>query len=474
MKKLLFVVSSLALTFGVFAPTVSKVNAVTDDYIYGDNIVPNGDFSYDKRIYALVKKAPTKGAPKGIGFWGGNSITALTEEDNKANTVLKMGGGSEQFSQCFKLLDIKSGETYEISFDYKVVGTTNNVGFAFWCTSLNNRLPEINLFDSNQNADVIFTDKDNGWKNAKVSRAFDAQTYDSMHLWADTTNAVVYFDNFTITNSAGYNIFNCGDFEGYLDYGSGSPSATADKQGIYGSNATYGSKCVNLANNGTYGFNVNGLSENLYSVDVNYNGNLASDANLVMSIASETNTQEITIIENGSFNESPITFNGVSDATSVELRYSGSATFSLNNWSIKSITYKEGVEDAISFAKKFNDDVAEPCKVPNGENFDELKPVWDNLASEYENLSVAAKNRFNTASSIDSNSDIAKMIVQYEHIIKIYPTLNNFLNKNISSSNLNINYYNTVDNLVPLIVTISLLSVTVIGSMLIIHRRKEN
>ena len=382
MKKYLFTLALVAL-LGAATPNAIKASAA-EEYIYGENIVPNGDFSVSAGEYVLPATPPETGLGAGMGALDANPLVAMPEEGNETNTVLKFSGAG--FTSFWKLLTITSGETYNVSFDYKVVGTTDNIGFAFFCTSLGNRLPEINLFDSIQAAGVTFTEKDNGWKNAKIDRTFDAaQTYDSMQLWANTSNATIYFDNFVISNK-GVNAFAYGDFEGFLDLASSEVSEEPGADGIYGKNAALGVHCVKLNNEGVYGFTTKGLKEELYTLEVGYEGTLASDAKLVMSIVNETTSKDITLIENGKAKDLTTTFTKVSDASKVELRYSGSSTLSINNWSIKP-TYKNAFDPTKTYYESENYVVnGDFEKFDVGTKFseDQLEGAWGSVTS-YDN-----------------------------------------------------------------------------------------
>ena len=169
----------LALSGILCANSLSAIRPAKN-YIYADNVFPNGDFSLSAGEYVIG--SPVTGAGEGLGSISDASARLVACEDGVDNTVIRAEGTG--FAALFKLLPIVSGETYNVSFDYKVDGTTDNIGIAFWCTSLSNRLPEINIFDGNQNKDCTFTDLENGYKRVSFTRTFDAgQTYECKNLF---------------------------------------------------------------------------------------------------------------------------------------------------------------------------------------------------------------------------------------------------------------------------------------------------
>lgn len=336
MKNYLLSLVLIGLAGGMSIPTMHPVSANSEkEYIYGENIIPNGDFAVGGGEYLLPSAAPSEGVASGIGPLDANSVIAVRDPDNASNTVLKFVGGA--FGSFYKLLNIEPGSTYGISFDYKVVGTTDNIGFAFWSPSQGNRLPETNImFDT---ANLTFSDLENGWKRVSTTRLFDAaQTFDSIHFWCNVTNATIYADNFNIAKEGTTNnIFVGGDFEGFLDYGVSAVSETPDEKGIYGKNANLGNHCVKLANGSVYGAVVSSLSSALYTAEISYSGELSADAKLDLNILDETNAslKTLNMIKDGQVVNSKLQFEGLSNAKKVQLEYSGSNELSVNYFSIK-------------------------------------------------------------------------------------------------------------------------------------------
>lgn len=306
-------------------------------YIYGENIFPNGDFSIASGQYELPSDAPSEGVVSGYGVSGIDVHPVAINMDG--NTVLMAKGTG--FANFFKLLTIESGATYSISFDYKVDGTTDNIGFAFWSPSAGNRLPETNLFDVNQNKDVTFDELENGWTHISTTRTFDAsQTYDSLQVWMNVSSATIYLDNFKIVKEGTEeNIMTGGDFEGFLDYAPDSSlPSEPNSDGLYGTNAQLLSEGgVSLENDGVFGALVNGLAEDNYQFDVKVDTtNISEDANLTFNIVKGEETLDtIKVIENGDYSTLTdglftSTFASYVDASAVEFRYSGTNEIKLD------------------------------------------------------------------------------------------------------------------------------------------------
>ena len=317
----------LALSGILCANSLSAIRPAKN-YIYADNVFPNGDFSVSAGEYVIG--SPVTGAGEGLGSISDASARLVACEDGADNTVIRAEGTG--FAALFKLLPIVSGETYNVSFDYKVDGTTDNIGIAFWCTSLSNRLPEINIFDDNQNKGCTFTDLENGYKRVSFTRTFDAgQTYDSAHVWCNVTNAKIYLDNFSVVNSASENIWSHGDLTGFLDYASSEVTETPDSNGIYGKNASYGNKNVKISNGGKYGALAE-LTANDYALDVTFKDTeikATENLNFVTLDNEDKVIGTYKVIENGATlgneetSSSRVTFKGSKDVKKVQFEYTG-------------------------------------------------------------------------------------------------------------------------------------------------------
>lgn len=315
----------------IVAISLMSFTARADDpsLIYGENIFPNGDFGLSAGEYVFPSNAPTEGVVAGYGVIGAD-IPPVACNDND-NTVLRANGTG--FSSFFKLLTIESGATYTFSFDYKVDGTTDNIGFAFWCSSLNNRLPEVNIMDANQNQDVVFSDLTDGWRNASLVRTFTAgEIYDSLQMWMNVSSGcTIYIDNLSLVKDGTEdNIISGGDFEGFLDFASPSVlTPTPDENGIYGENASLGTNRAIIENDGVYGALIGGLDEDNYQLDVEVN-EVGSDANLTLNVLDDANVSLKTfdIIVDGDTStlvENVYTeaFETIDNAAKVQLEYQG-------------------------------------------------------------------------------------------------------------------------------------------------------
>ena len=322
----------------VAALSLMSFTARADDpsLIYGENIFPNGDFSLSAGEYVFPSVAPAEGVVAGYGVNGADIPPVACMLNN--NTVIRAQGTG--FSSFFKLLPIESGATYTFSFDYKVEGTTDNIGFAFWSPSADNRLPETNIMDSNQNQNVTFTDLSDGWKNAKADRTFDAdQTYDSLHMWMNVSNATIYIDNISLVKTGtSDNIVSGGDFEGFLDYASPSElTSEPNENGIYGENAALGTNKAIISNDGVYGALIDGLDEDNYQLDIEVASEVSSDANLILNVLDEANASLDTfeIITDGDDsnlveNVYTTSFETIDNAARLQLEYQGTSDIEIS------------------------------------------------------------------------------------------------------------------------------------------------
>lgn len=304
-------------------------------YIYGQNLIYNGDFKLGPDSYVFPSNAPTEGVVAGYGKLGADiAPVAIKDPNNSENTILSFSGGG--FSSFFKLLTIESGSTYDISFEYKVVGSTDNIGFAFWNVTAANRLPEINIMDSNQNKDCTFTTLENDWKRVSVSRLFGAgNTFDSMHMWVNASGSnIIYVDNIKmIKQGTTENIFSGGDFEGFLNYGQSTFTETPNGDGLFGTNANLGNGYVKISGaTGNYGSTVKGLSKDLYTLEIKYDGTLGESDSLKFNVSSDTETLKTIDITSANFT---ITFTKYATATKVSIDYTGSGSVNIKCFSLK-------------------------------------------------------------------------------------------------------------------------------------------
>lgn len=410
MKKYLLSLALFGLANGVSLPLANVNSEAKASYIYGENIVYNGDFKIGAGEYVVPGGAPSGDTViSGMGTFDANKARATKDETNPSNTIMKFTGGG--FASFYKLLNIEKSGEYKIEFDYKVDGTTDNIGFAFWCITDGNRLPEVNIFDSNQNAGVKTTDLANNWKHIEYTRKFEDKVYDSMHFWCNVNSATIYTDNFKMVKTGTTeNIFKGGDFEGFLDYGTSTLTMTPNENKLYGQNVTLGTGNVKLANDGIYGLEIDSLNEDLYTTEINFDGEIASDANLKLNILNSENAslKEIDIIKDGvstTKNSYIGTFNKISDAKKVQLEYSGSSELSISYFTIKP-TYENAFDPTKTYYEDKN-------LVVNGdfEKFDEgtkfsetqLEGAWGSVSLD--NPGRIVKDGDNKVASIGKNDE---------------------------------------------------------------------
>lgn len=321
----------------------SKVNAAST--LYGDNVFPNGDFSISTGEYAIPETAPTEGVIAGYAKWAWDVVPiAMIDPDDSTNTVLSFPQGSG-FASMFKLLTIESGATYDIYFDYKVSGSTDNIGIAFWCNTTGDRLPELNIMDATQfeEAGATSTDLGNGFTRVSWTRTFtEGNSYDSAHLWGNVASGTTYLDNFTMIKQGDTeNIFTGGDFEGFLDYALPEITDTPNDYGLYGSNATLASGSVTLGAESSYYGGVVDYSNNVHELSVTIDGEVPASSSLVATATDDEGTtiEEVEIIADGTFLGTDNVFTGEFAASSSITRllfdYAGSAAISLTNVSLR-------------------------------------------------------------------------------------------------------------------------------------------
>lgn len=280
MKKVLFLALAALGIAGLsgLSTNVQAARAETN-YIYGDNIIYNGDFAIGPNEVALTSKTVNTATWTN---WANLEATQVVTQDptNPSNTVLRFSTyeGAGFASMYILMSNIQPGETYDISFDFYAPAACDNVGVAFWCTSLNNRLPEVNVLWQEQldAAGGVITDSalGEGWRHVAWSRTFDAaQTYDSAHIWCNVGAGSVYFDNLTATigGDATTELFAGGDFTGWLSDASATVPSDADEHGIHGEKATYVYGGVELEANGYIAYDVN-FSEDKYALYTEFVG----------------------------------------------------------------------------------------------------------------------------------------------------------------------------------------------------------
>ncbi len=160
------------------------------------------------------------------------------------------------------------------------------------------------------------------------------------------------------------------------------------------------------------------------------------------------------------------TYKASSNVNDVEIFYMPS-----NVYQSEEITI--GVELS-SWAINFDTEVSSACD-PTGISQKVSIDAWLNVYEKYESLSEKAKLELkNTVGSKEGNI-IEKSIWYYDYILGKYGTegdYDNFMERDITKNNISI-IKSTTENVIPLIVIISLVSVSSIGGYLFIRKRKE-
>ena len=170
-----------------------------------------------------------------------------------------------------------------------------------------------------------------------------------------------------------------------------------------------------------------------------------------------------TLILNGTmtFTGRPVTYKGDGQLTSVE--------YDESDYS----------DDAMTFAATFLKEIETPCENPNSDNTELLKPIWASLATKWGEIDSYSQAKLKNATSSNDDSNIVKMIAQYDHIVKKYGDKlgsgYNFMERSVTSNiSHNVLNINETNNMIPLIVIVCLISVTLVGSLIIIRKRKVN
>ena len=202
--------------------------------------------------------------------------------------------------------------------------------------------------DANQNQDCSFEDLENGFRRVTITRSFEAgKLFDSLQFWVNCGDgsSTIYADNFSLVKEGTTdNIFKGGDFEGFLDFATSEVPSEPGEDGIYGTNARIESHSVILANTGTYGQVVNGLTEDNYQIDISLvSSEIPADSTLKLEFLAEDNSvlTSYDIFTNGTAStnlvEGDYTYNieGVDDVTKVQLNYAGETEVAVDLFSIR-------------------------------------------------------------------------------------------------------------------------------------------
>ena len=135
---------------------------------------------------------------------------------------------------------------------------------------------------------------------------------------------------------------------------------------------------------------------------------------------------------------------------------------------------KEAAEYASTFMSKTDTIYGNGVSEKTGADLESLKTAWEELSKSYTALSDDAKANLKAATANNGGTDVEKAVARYDHIIKRY-SFNNFMDRSITSNiSYNVLNINDTNNMIPLIIIVSLISITLVGSLIIIRKRKVN
>lgn len=137
----------------------------------------------------------------------------------------------------------------------------------------------------------------------------------------------------------------------------------------------------------------------------------------------------------------------------------------------------EDVQAAIDFAKAFNDSIGGVCKADASTDKTAMKEAWAAMSADFSKLIGAAQNIIKSATTEHANDDIKAFAAKYDYVFAKYGTaweLNNFAGRTPAAS-APFTYALSANNntLITIVVICSVSSVTLLGVILLIKRRKN-
>lgn len=249
----------LLLTIMLFVSTSFVFAAET----LGDELISNGDFDFSTGT-EINFPDPVFSSDFGVAHNWGSGVwdsyaKAVVDPLDAENTVMKLSYTVEGkgWSSFFRFTPILTNSTYTISIDFKVEGTTDNLGMRFAGA------PALEIVFLNHESKTAIEGKE-GWYNVQFEFNTTTGSYDSIAMWFNTGASAANYaliDNIDIRlNGEGENIVVGGDFEGFLDY---APQAvlneTPNLYGFYGQNGIVGNGEAVLNNNGILGYKLDDL-----------------------------------------------------------------------------------------------------------------------------------------------------------------------------------------------------------------------
>lgn len=334
----------------IFTCSFIIINAT---YVAGDELVENGDLSFDAG--ELLFPDPTFGPEYGVAEgWGSLSFdsaaTAIVDPEDTANTVLKLGlsNEGETWSSFFRFLPIQTSTIYDISIDFKIVGTTDNIGIRFAGA------PALEVVFLDHPSKTEIPEKQ-GWYN--VTFQFDTTdgNYDSIALWFNTlgdTNNYVLLDNILISSTEDATNINVGgDFEGFLEYAPKMElTESPNSYGFFGTNASVGNGEGIIENTGNLGYMIN-LNSEMYRMSFDFKCEELTDVTATVEYYSSSNIliESKMVIANGIIDAQHVThsedtylFNADFDLSDevnyILISFEGNQTITIDNISVKDLT----------------------------------------------------------------------------------------------------------------------------------------
>ena len=322
------------------------------EYRAGDELVTNGDFEFNAGELAFPD--PTFNSDYGVAEgWGSLSFDsaaiAVQDPEDANNTVLKLSLSDEgqTWSSFFRFLTIEQNKVYDISIDFRIVGTTDNIGFRFAGAPA---LEIVFLNDPSKTAIAGKTD----WYNVQFQFDTTTGSYDSIALWFNTmgsTDNYALLDNISIKETGTTTEINVGgDFEGFLDYAPGlTLSEIVNSYGFFGTLASVGDGSGVINDGGYIGYELN-MPLSLYQAAFDFTIESLTSANATIKFYNSNDTliASKAIITGGVIDTSNATldgsvyhFNSQVDLTETvsyfTINYSGASSLVIDNLSMKKL-----------------------------------------------------------------------------------------------------------------------------------------
>lgn len=138
---------------------------------------------------------------------------------------------------------------------------------------------------------------------------------------------------------------------------------------------------------------------------------------------------------------------------------------------------KEDLQAAIDFAKAFNDSIGGVCRADASTDKTAMKEAWAAMSADFSKLIEAAQNIIKSATTEHANDDIKAFAAKYDYVFAKYGTaweLNNFAGRTPAAS-APFTYALSANNntLITIVVVCSVSSITLLGAILLIKRRRN-